>query len=164
MKPDMTLDDISQDLLRDCAALVKANSIQGCKKNNVYVVYTRWKNLKKTASMVDGQVGFHRPNNVRRIQIEKHNSTVRQIDKTKEESHPDLFEQQQKRLQEIQRQQKEQNKKDLKAKQEAIEEARREKELRSYDRIMTDDNMSTNKDVKASVDATAAEEFEDDFF
>lgn len=164
MKPGMTLDDISEDLLLDCASLVKANSIQGCKKNNVYVVYTRWKNLKKTKSMVDGQVGFHRPNNVRRMQVEKNNSIVRQIEKTKVEEHPDLFAQQQKREKEIQQQQKEEHKKKLKAKQEAIEKARKEKELRSYDRIMTEDNMTTNKDIQASVDASAAEEFEDDFF
>lgn len=31
MKPGMTMDDISEDLLLDCSALVKANSIQGCK-------------------------------------------------------------------------------------------------------------------------------------
>jgi predicted ribosome quality control (RQC) complex YloA/Tae2 family protein len=31
MKPEMTLEDISEDLLLDCASLVKANSIQGCK-------------------------------------------------------------------------------------------------------------------------------------
>lgn len=31
MKPGITLDDITDDLLLDCASLVKANSIQGCK-------------------------------------------------------------------------------------------------------------------------------------
>jgi predicted ribosome quality control (RQC) complex YloA/Tae2 family protein len=31
MKPGMTLDDIPEDNLIECAALVKANSIQGCK-------------------------------------------------------------------------------------------------------------------------------------
>ncbi len=31
MKPGMTLDDISEELLLECASLVKANSIQGCK-------------------------------------------------------------------------------------------------------------------------------------
>jgi NFACT protein RNA binding domain len=31
MKPNMTLDDISEDLLLDCASMVKANSIAGCK-------------------------------------------------------------------------------------------------------------------------------------
>jgi predicted ribosome quality control (RQC) complex YloA/Tae2 family protein len=31
MHAGMSLDDISDDLLLDCASLVKANSIQGCK-------------------------------------------------------------------------------------------------------------------------------------
>ena len=31
MKPGMTLDDISEELLVECCSLVKANSIQGCK-------------------------------------------------------------------------------------------------------------------------------------
>src|SRR5210317_416178 len=56
LKPGMTMDDIPEDCLTDCCSLVKANSIQGCKKSSVYIVYTRWKNLKKTSSMVDGQV------------------------------------------------------------------------------------------------------------
>lgn len=33
----------------------------GNKVNNVDVVYTPWSNLKKTASMDVGQVGFHNP-------------------------------------------------------------------------------------------------------
>ena len=48
--------DIPQDTLEDCAQLVKANSIVGSKRNTVYVVYTPWSNLKKTASMDVGQV------------------------------------------------------------------------------------------------------------
>ena len=39
----------------ECAQLVKANSIEGCKKKEVYVVYTRWRNLKKTSDMVVGE-------------------------------------------------------------------------------------------------------------
>ena len=31
LKPGMKLDDIPNDLMLDCASLVKANSIQGCK-------------------------------------------------------------------------------------------------------------------------------------
>ena len=39
MKPGMTLDDIGEDLLLECASLVKANSIQGCKVGrNKYVM------------------------------------------------------------------------------------------------------------------------------
>ena len=36
-------------------------SIVGNKLNNVDVVYTPWYNLRKTASMDVGQVGFHNP-------------------------------------------------------------------------------------------------------
>lgn len=145
MKPGMTLDDITDDLLLECASLVKANSIVGCKKNNVYVVYTRWKNLKKTNSMVDGQVGFHRPENVRRMNVEKNNPIVNALNKTKVERHPDLCKEQQDRLKEIQAQ-KRQHKR-MEDKKKRIEELQRkkEKEERSYDRIMTSDNMRSNK-------------------
>jgi hypothetical protein len=46
--------------LEDAAQLVKANSIQGSKMNDVDVVYTMWTNLKKTDGMEVGQVGIHR--------------------------------------------------------------------------------------------------------
>ncbi len=52
---DSTLDDIPAETLEDCAQLVKANSIQGCKLSTVDVVYTPWANLRKTASMEVGQ-------------------------------------------------------------------------------------------------------------
>jgi hypothetical protein len=164
MKPGMSLDDISDDLLLDCSAMVKANSIQGCKKSSVYVVYTRWKNLKKTSGMVDGQVGFHRPENVRRVSVEKNGPIVRAIEKSRKELHPDLFQEQQDRLKEIRRENKEDFKKEAKAKQYMKIEAQREKEARSYDRIMKEENMTKNTEIKASADATAAEEYEDDFF
>ncbi|ELU36404.1 cytoplasmic protein [Rhizoctonia solani AG-1 IA] len=37
---------IPQDLLVDCAQLVKANSIEGNKKDNITIIYTPWDNLK----------------------------------------------------------------------------------------------------------------------
>ena len=51
-----TLDDIPEDVLEECCQLVKQNSIQGCKENNIDIVYTKWGNLKKTSDMVVGQV------------------------------------------------------------------------------------------------------------
>lgn len=164
MKPGMTLNDISDELLLDCAALVKANSIVGCKKNSVYVVYTRWKNLKKTASMVDGQVGFHRPENVKRMQVEKNNPIVNKINKSKVEKHPDLYKIQQDRQKEIQREKKEHQKR--LDKQKKLEELKRkqEKEERSYDRIMDSSEMTSNADFEASADNSAALAYEDDFF
>ena len=54
----MHIDSIPEELVEDCAQLVKANSIEGNKMNNVDVVYTMWDNLKKTGDMAVGQVLF----------------------------------------------------------------------------------------------------------
>ncbi|XP_028091084.1 coiled-coil domain-containing protein 25-like isoform X2 [Camellia sinensis] len=85
-----TIDDISEGLLEDCAQLVKANSIQGNKVNNVDVVYTPWQNLKKTDSMDVGQVGFHNPKMVHTVRVEKRiNEIVNRLNRTKAERKPD---------------------------------------------------------------------------
>ncbi|XP_049377897.1 uncharacterized protein LOC125842621 [Solanum stenotomum] len=86
-----TFDDIPEGVLEDCAQLVKANSIQGNKVNNVDVVYTPWQNLKKTASMDVGQVSFHNPKMVRTVRVEKRiNEIVNRLNRTKVERKPDL--------------------------------------------------------------------------
>jgi NFACT protein RNA binding domain len=164
LKPGMNLDDITEELLTDCAALVKANSIQGCKLSSVYVVYTRWKNLKKTNDMVDGQVGFFRPENVRRVRIEKHNGIVRHIEKSKEEKFPDLYQEQLDHLREAQQLKKEESRQAALLAQRRKIEALKVKEEMSYERIMKSEKMTKNSDLKSSVDTTAAEEYEDDFF
>lgn len=46
-------------LLDDCSQLVKANSIEGNKKDNQIVIYTPWRNVKKTGDMAVGTVTFH---------------------------------------------------------------------------------------------------------
>lgn len=87
----MTIDDIPEGVLEDCAQLVKANSISGNKKNNIVVVYTPWSNLKKTRGMEDGQVGFHNEHAVRNVRVEKRiNEIVNRLNKTKVEVYPDL--------------------------------------------------------------------------
>ncbi|KAJ7373868.1 Coiled-coil domain-containing protein 25 [Desmophyllum pertusum] len=86
-----TLDDIPTAVLTDCIQLVKANSIQGNKMNNIAVVYTLWGNLKKTSDMEVGQVGFYSNKEVRIIKIEKRiNEIVNRLNKTKEEKFPNL--------------------------------------------------------------------------
>lgn len=114
--------------------------------------------------MVDGQVSFFRPNNVRRTKVEKNNPIVKQIEKTKEEKHPDLYAEQQARLRKIQQQKKAHYKQLQKEKEMKRLEAEREKEMRSYDRLFDLNNMTAVSEQKASADTTAAEEFEDDFF
>jgi predicted ribosome quality control (RQC) complex YloA/Tae2 family protein len=48
---DATVDAIPADTLEDCCQLVKANSIEGCKRTKVNIVYTPASNLKKTGNM-----------------------------------------------------------------------------------------------------------------
>ncbi|KAG2125800.1 cytoplasmic protein [Suillus clintonianus] len=66
MPPTMTWDNIPQALLTDCAQLVKANSIEGNKKDNLTIIYTLGSNLKKSGDMAVGQVSFHSDKQVKR--------------------------------------------------------------------------------------------------
>lgn len=93
--------------------------------------------------MVDGQVGYHRPENVRRMEVEKNNDIVKLINKTKEERYLDLSQLQQDRLREIQLEKKANRKRQEKEKAlAALEEQQRQEEL-SYDSLM-DPNKMTN--------------------
>ena len=115
--------------------------------------------------MVEGQVSYHRPENVKRLLVEKNNTIVRQLEKTKTEAFPNLAQLQRDRQREIIQQEKQQQKQAAKAERVAAEEAKRRAEELSYDRVFIgSDNMTSNADVKATVDASAAEEYEDDFF
>lgn len=58
----LSWDALPAALLDDCCQLVKANSIEGNKLNNLQIVYTPWSNLKKTGDMATGQISFHKNN------------------------------------------------------------------------------------------------------
>lgn len=89
LQPGQAIDDIPSAVIEDAAQLVKANSIEGCKRNNIDVVYTMWENLKKTPAMDVGQVSFHRDKDVRKIRVEKKmNEIVNRLNKTKTETFP----------------------------------------------------------------------------
>jgi hypothetical protein len=114
--------------------------------------------------MADGQVSYHRPENVRRMNVEKNNTIVRAIEKTRREvNNPDLVQEQANRLREMQAVKKREFKRMAKEQEDVKKQQQAEKEARSYDRIMKAENMSSNKHV-ATEDATAAEDYEDDFF
>jgi hypothetical protein len=67
----------------ECAQLVKANSIEGCKLSTVDVVYTRWRNLHKTSDMEVGSIGFHDRSKVKKISVTKNNAIVNRLNRTK---------------------------------------------------------------------------------
>lgn len=92
LEPGQTWDDIPAAVVEDCAQLVKANSIEGNKRNNITVIYTPWDNLKKTPGMETGQVTFHNHKKVRRVHVEKRiNEIVNRLNKTKQVREVDLM-------------------------------------------------------------------------
>nr|ACJ85021.1 unknown [Medicago truncatula] len=157
-----TIDDMSEGLLEDCAQLVKANSIQGNKVNNVDVVYTPWSNLKKTASMDVGQVGFHSSKMVRTVRVEKKiNEIVNRLNKTKVERKPDLKAEREA----VAAAERAGSKHQLREKKrrEEIDRLEKEKqsELRSYKGLMVAENMTSNKDIASG--SRSFQEVEEDF-
>lgn len=157
-----TMDGMSEALLEDCAQLVKANSIQGNKVNNVDVVYTPWANLKKTPSMDVGQVGFHNSKMVRTIRVEKRiNEVVNRLNRTKVERKPDL---------KAEREaygaaEKAERKAQLREKKRREEmdrlEKERQAEMRSYKNLMSSDKMTSNKQIASA--NKSLQELEEDF-
>lgn len=157
-----TIDDISEGLLEDCAQLVKANSIQGNKVNNIDVVYTPWYNLKKTPSMDVGQVGFHNPKMARTVRVEKRlNEIVNRLNKTKVERKPDLKAEREA----VSTAEKAERKHQLREqkRREEMEKLERERqaELRSYKGLMVLEKMTSNKQIASA--SKSLQELEDDF-
>ncbi|KAL3498405.1 hypothetical protein ACH5RR_041137 [Cinchona calisaya] len=157
-----TIDNMPEGVLEDCAQLVKANSIQGNKVNNIDVVYTPWHNLKKTASMDVGQVGFHNSKMVRTVKVEKRiNEIVNRLNRSKVERNPDLKAERE----EVNAAERAERKHQLREKKRREEMERLEKEQqaesRSYKNLMVADKMTSNKDV-ASTNKTL-QELEEDF-
>lgn len=157
-----TIDDMSEGLLEDCAQLVKANSIQGNKVNNIDVVYTPWSNLKKTASMDVGQVGFHNQKMVRTVRVEKRiNEIVNRLNKTKVERKPDLKAERE-AVNAAERAERKQQLREKKRREELERlDKERQAELRSYKGLMVAENMTSNKQVASG--SKSLQELEDDF-
>ncbi|KIY97006.1 Coiled-coil domain-containing protein 25-like protein [Monoraphidium neglectum] len=166
-----TMDDIPDYTLEDCCQLVKENSIQasfpgfailGCKLNNVPIVYTPWANLKKTADMDIGQVGFHDAKRVRKAKVErKSNDIIKRLEKTRDERNPDLRAEKEtfealvrarKRAEERQARQEAKVAKD---------EQRRQEDLKSYKHIMKEENMVSNAELREKY--TTPQDYEEDF-
>ncbi|KAM4680915.1 coiled-coil domain-containing protein 25 isoform 1-T1 [Amazona ochrocephala] len=141
-----TVDDIPKEVLIDCAHLVKANSIQGCKMNNVNVVYTPWTNLKKTADMDVGQIGFHRQKDVKMLTVEKKvNEILNRLEKTKVERFPDLAAEKEARDREERNEKKAQIQEMKRKEKEEMKKKKELEELRSYSSLMKAENMSSNQ-------------------
>ncbi|CAH1428005.1 unnamed protein product [Lactuca virosa] len=162
MRKGQTIDDISEGLLEDCVQLVKANSIQGNKVNNIDVVYTPWQNLKKTPSMDVGQVGFHNNKAVRTVRVEKRiNEVVNRLNRTKVERKPDLKAERE-AVNAAERAERKQQLRDKKRREEMERlEKERQAEVRSYKNLMVADKMTSNKEIAST--HKSLQELEEDF-
>ncbi|KAI1288330.1 Coiled-coil domain-containing protein 25 [Halotydeus destructor] len=155
MKKGQTLDDIPSTLIDDCAQLVKANSIQGNKQNNLDVVYTMWSNLKKTQGMDVGQVGFYSDRAVRKIRVEKRvNEIVNRLNKTKvAKEDVDFREERESRDAEEREKAKARERELRKQEKDAQKEKEEQVRQRSYDGVMKVEKMKTNKDYDSGDDS-----------
>ncbi|XP_004682480.1 PREDICTED: coiled-coil domain-containing protein 25 [Condylura cristata] len=148
------IEDIPKDVLMDCAHLVKANSIQGCKMNNITVVYTPWANLKKTADMDVGELerksqsdSSLSPAKVKIVTVEKKvNEILNRLEKTKTERFPDLAAEKECRDREERNEKKAQIQEMKRREKEEMKKKREMDELRSYSSLMKVENMSSNQD------------------
>ncbi|XP_075057240.1 coiled-coil domain-containing protein 25 [Mixophyes fleayi] len=152
LQKGQTIEDIPKDVLADCAQLVKANSIQGCKMSSINVVYTQWANLRKTGDMDVGQIGFHRQKDVKSMTVEKVNEILNRLEKTKDERYPDLAAEKESRDREERNEKKVQIQEMKRKEKEEMKKKKEMDELRSYSSLMKSDKMSSNQDGNESDD------------
>ncbi|CAN8066125.1 unnamed protein product [Agarophyton chilense] len=159
LKDGGSIDSIPEDVLQDCVQLVKFNSIEGNRMNNVAVVYTYWSNLRKTGDMDVGQVSFHKMAHVKRVTVEKRlNEVVNRLNRTKTEEHPDLAREKTNRTKYLNKLAREGMRKKAEREKQLREQQQKEKEEKSYDRIHQPKDMTSNKDIRQTYT-----EYEDDF-
>lgn len=167
MNKGQVLDDISTTTIEEMATLTKANSIEGCKKHEVYVTYTKWKNLNKTSDMEVGAIGFKDSKRCRRVKAFKNNSIVNALNRSKKEEYPDLHSLQMERAREFQQELKKQRKEQFEAEAAVKKEREAAKKLQGYGGVGEIeglfDDPSKMKTLDGTVDETAAKDFEDDF-
>ena len=145
-----TLDTIPESVLEECSQLVKANSIQGNKEDNIKIVYTMWSNLKKRKSMATGQIGFHDRKACHFTKVEKRkNEIVNALNKTKEEKDSSFIKTSWEEYQRKERQKERRRKKKEAAEIKKLkEEEAKAAKLRSYEGVMDNENdMTSNADI-----------------
>ena len=157
------LEELEGELIKDCAQLTKANSIEGHKRQTVDVVYTPWSNLKKTPEMEIGAVHFHNEKLVKRIQAEGRDKQIlNRLEKTRQEVHPNWEQEKRDRISEKHRMEREGKRKKLQQEKKMIEEEKQLKALRSYSGLLDNNNlMKTNK--SANYEKTSYRDLEEDF-
>ncbi|EIM78979.1 cytoplasmic protein [Stereum hirsutum FP-91666 SS1] len=132
---------IPEPLLNECAQLVKANSIEGNKKDNLTIIYTPGSNLKKTGDMAVGQVSFHNDKKVKRVHVPKReNPIINRLNKTKVERQVDHEQERQDRIRRENAAKRAAAAAKKKADADLAEQRKAEKAARSYDTLFSNDD------------------------
>ncbi|KAF9160613.1 Coiled-coil domain-containing protein 25 [Actinomortierella ambigua] len=162
LNPGQTWDNIPQPLLDDLAQLVKANSIEGNKKNNLTIIYTPWSNLKKTGDMDVGQVSFKNNKLVKRVYVsERINDIVNRLNKTKVEQFPDLAQEKMLHERDLRKDQRSQETKKQQEEFTRIQELKQKAAEKSYASIFENADMrvaSNYRNLDYDEDVNAIEE------
>merc|ERR1712227_63713 len=148
-----SFETVPEEVVEECASLVKANSIKGCKMTECKIVYTPWENLKKTSDMVVGQVGYHNSKRVKYITVKKNNDIVKKIEKTRSpDKTPDSQAERQERDRRVIMEEK--NAARLKAEEENRRklENQKKKYEQSYDRLFEGEELEPNNSDNDSDD------------
>ncbi|KAL4242582.1 CCDC25 family protein [Abortiporus biennis] len=161
MPEGMTWDAIPEPLLVDCSQLVKANSIEGNKKDNISIIYTPGDNLKKTGDMAIGQVSFHNDKRVKRVHVPKReNPIVNRLNKTKQERQVDHEAERIERVKQEGAVRRAAAAAKKKADAELARQREAEKAARSYDSLF---NGAEEEDEDEDVPRKSVREMEEDF-
>eukprot|EP01100_Stratorugosa_tubuloviscum_P012473 TRINITY_DN594_c1_g1_i1.p1 TRINITY_DN594_c1_g1~~TRINITY_DN594_c1_g1_i1.p1 ORF type:complete len:206 (-),score=84.44 TRINITY_DN594_c1_g1_i1:68-685(-) len=148
LPPGSTINDIPIAVLNDCLQLVKENSIQGSKESKVDIIYTPWSNLKKTASMDIGQIGFHDNRLVQKQRnISRDQQILRRILRSKQEVSPDFAKEKESYMLEQRGRQRFQQEEARRKEQEDRIAQEMLQQQREYTSLMQTSNMKSNRDA-----------------
>lgn len=143
------LEDLTPEMIEECCQLTKQNSIEGCKLNDVKIVYTPWSNLKKTNGMDVGQVSFHKES-LRRYHTvaKKNNDILKALEKTRIEKNDVNFQALRgERDAEERRQKKREMLDEQERKKLEEQELQKQAELKCYSSLMKESNMRNNDEA-----------------
>ena len=142
--------------VEECAQLTKENSIEGCKKKGVTIIYTWASNLLKTEDMNVGAVSFKNESLVVKLHVEKRNDILKKILKTKQEAHPNLQKEYDEYMKHYKKDQEIKKRLEAKAK---LEEEKKRKEESDRKKKQWDDYQRDNEELMTSNQDANADDF-----
>lgn len=149
------------EVIEEACQLTKHNSIEGSKQTEVSIVYTPASNLKKTASMDTGQVGFKQQTKVKYVaNVKKDKNIIKKLEKTKAEPNINLEEKK------AERDRREKNEKKQQLQQQKLQQQQEEKERQAQMELRTYHSLAHLKpaeEYKGDGTINSCRQIEEDF-